>query len=81
MKLALAQIDMRLGDIEGICGRMMQSALACAYASYDTPSGGALLERRGPQPVQVAVGIDGTGLGTAGKKRRGLHAGLKVMDL
>ena len=62
-------------------GRMMQSALACAYASYDTPSGGALLERRGPQPVQVAVGIDGTGLGTAGKKRRGLHAGLKVMDL
>ena len=60
---------------------MMQSALACAYASYDTPSGGALLERRGPQPVQVAVGIDGTGLGTAGKKRRGLHAGLKVMDL
>ena len=22
MKLALAQIDMRLGDIEGICGRI-----------------------------------------------------------
>ena len=62
-------------------GRIMQSALACAYASYDTPSGGALLERRGPQPVQVAIGIDGTGLGAAGKKRRGLHAGLKVMDL
>ena len=62
-------------------GRMMQSALACAYASYDTPSGGALLERRGPQPVQVAIGIDGTGLGTASKKRRGLHAGLEVMDL
>ena len=57
-------------------GRKMQSALACAYASYDTPSGGTLLERRGPQPVQVAIGIDGTGLGTAGKKRRGLHAGL-----
>ena len=62
-------------------GRKMQSALACAYASYDTPSGGALLERRGPQPVQVAIGIDGTGLGTAGKKCRGLHAGLEVMDL
>ena len=62
-------------------GRKMQSALACAYASYDTPSGGTLLERRGPQPVQVAVGIDGAGLGTASKKRRGLHAGLKVMDL
>ena len=62
-------------------GRMTQSALACAYASYDTPSGGALLERRGPQPVQVAIGIDGTGLGTAGKKRRGLHAGLEAMDL
>ena len=62
-------------------GRIMQPALACAYASYDTPSGGALLERRGPQPMQVAIGIDGTGLGAAGKKRRGLHAGLKVMDL
>ena len=62
-------------------GRKMQSALACAYASYDTPSGGTLLERRGPQPVQVAIGIDGAGLGTAGKKRRGLHAGLEVMDL
>ena len=62
-------------------GRMMQSALACAYASYDTPSGGALLECRGPQPVQVAVGIDGTGLGAAREKRRGFHAGLKVMDL
>ena len=62
-------------------GRIMQSALACAYASYDTPSGGALLERRGPQPVQVAIGIDGTGLGTAREKRRGFHAGLKVMDL
>ena len=62
-------------------GRKMQSALACAYASYDTPSGGALLECRGPQPVQVAVGIDGTGLGAAREKRRGFHAGLKVMDL
>ena len=62
-------------------GRIMQSALACAYASYDTPSGGALLECRGPQPVQVAVGIDGTGLGAAREKRRGFHAGLKVMDL
>ena len=62
-------------------GRIMQPALACAYASYDTPSGGALLERRGPQPVQVAVGIDGTGLGAAREKRRGFHAGLKVMDL
>ena len=62
-------------------GRIMQPALACAYASYDTPSGGALLERRGPQPMQVAVGIDGTGLGAASEKRRGLHAGLKVMDL
>ena len=62
-------------------GRKMQSALACAYASYDTPSGGALLERRGPQPMQVAIGIDGAGLGTTGKKRRGLHAGLKVVDL
>ena len=62
-------------------GRKMQSALACAYASYDTPSGGTLLERRGPQPVQVAIGIDGTGLGTAGKKSRGLHAGLEVVDL
>ena len=62
-------------------GRIMQPALACAYASSDTPSGGALLERRGPQPMQVAVGIDGTGLGTASEKRRGLHAGLKVMDL
>ena len=62
-------------------GRIMRSALACAYASYDTPSGGALLERRGPQPMQVAVGIDGTGLGAASEKRRGLHTGLKVMDL
>ena len=62
-------------------GRIMQSALACAYASYDTPSGDALLECRGPQPVQVAVGIDGTGLGAAREKRRGLHAGLEVMDL
>ena len=62
-------------------GRIMQPALACAYASYDTPSGGALLERRGPQPMQVAVGIDGTSLGAASEKRRGLHAGLKVMDL
>ena len=62
-------------------GRIMQSALACAYANYDTPSGGALLECRGPQPVQVAVGIDGTGLGAAREKRRGFHAGLKVMDL
>ncbi len=25
MKLALAQIDMRLGDIEGICGRIENS--------------------------------------------------------
>lgn len=31
--------------------------------------------------MQVAVGIDGTGLGAASEKRRGLHAGLKVMDL
>ena len=62
-------------------GRIMQPALACAYASYDTPSGGALLECRGPQPVQVAVGIDGTGLGAAREKRRGFHAGLKVMNL
>ena len=26
MKLALAQIDMRLGDIEGICGRIEDQA-------------------------------------------------------
>ena len=36
MKLALAQIDMRLGDIEGICGRIEdQARLAPTPLEYE----------------------------------------------